>query len=119
MAFGTLAQSLADAGVVTQGVADLHHDRIKRADVEADMERRRAASERGRERRRAREEREEQRRGESVDRVTARTRARFDRTGAAMNADDIVKAAGVWVWRTGPHRGKPVSAKALAKRHIW
>jgi hypothetical protein len=119
MAFGTLSQALANAGVVTQGVADLHHDRIKRADADADMERRRAASKRGEERRRARKEREAGRRSEAVSHVAARTRASFDRTGAAVVADDIVKVRGVWVWRKGAHRGKPVSAKALAKRHIW
>jgi hypothetical protein len=119
MAFATFAQALVTAKAVTQGVADLHHDRIARSDAEADMERRRAASKRGQERRRSRKEREAQQRSEAVDRVTARTRARFDRTGAAMSADDIVKVSGVWLWRKGVHRGKPVSPKALAKRHIW
>ena len=119
MAFATFAQALVTAKVVTQGVADLHHDRIARSDAETDMERRRAASKRGQERRRAHKEREAERRGESVDRVTARTRESFDRAGAVMDTDDIVKVSGVWLWRKGPHRGKPVSAKALAKRHIW
>jgi len=35
-----------------------------------------------------------------------------------VDADEIVRVEGVWVWRTGRHTGKPVSAKALAKRGI-
>lgn len=118
MAFGTLAHGLAKAGIIDSAKAEERdHEIAKREALDA-REARREAGKRIEARRKARRAEAKVARAEAVARITAEDRERFERAQRRVDADEIVRVEGVWVWRTGRHTGKPVGRKALVKRGI-
>lgn len=116
-AFATMSAAFAAFGLAADKAVAEHNSRITREDEAVARDARRAAWKRGEKRREARAAREAEQRRESIARVAAEDRRQFE-DREVFDCDDIVKVSGVWVWRKGAHRGKPVGAKALAKRHI-
>ena len=101
--FSTLAHALAQTGLVSTSAAKAEGDRITRAEA--------------REAREARMEAGKRRKAQKVARAVAQDRRQFE-AREGLDCDEIVKVSGVWMWRTGRHMGKPVGAKALAKRGV-
>ena len=117
MGFNTFAHALAQTGLVTTEQARRRGREIAAQEALAAREARRVAWERGEKRRQARREEARDRRVAAVAAQAAEDRAQFE-ARESLDADEIVKVEGVWVWRTGRHAGKTVGAKALAKRGI-
>ena len=118
MSFSTLASALARAGIIPAEQAEARAHEIAQRDKAIATRRRIHAEQRRAARRRARREADVLAMHEGVARMAAECRERFDRAQGRVDADEIVKVSGVWTWRTGRHAGKPVGAKALAKRGV-
>ena len=118
MGFHTFAHALAQTGLVTTEQAAARGREIAAQEALEAREARRVAWERGEARREKRRAEARNRRVAAVAVQTAEDRHQFEAREVTLDADEIVRVEGVWVWRTGRHKGKPVGAKALAKRGI-
>ena len=116
--FASMATALARMGLATPEQAEARGRAIAAREATEAREARRLAWQRGEARREARRAEARDRRIAAVAAQVAEDRKRFERSQHRVDADEIVRVEGVWVWRTGRHAGKTVSAKALAKRGI-
>jgi len=100
----TMAAAFANAGLVTQDVANNASERILRAEAKA----RKVES----------EARKARITAEKAAKAAKAARAAFDADGADHDHPDVVYVDGRPEWRTGRHAGKPVSERVLRKRGL-